>query len=90
MTGKGDTPRPLSVPPDRFKANWDETFHGYVNTPGYCPAEPNPGKPSTPPPTTTDDDALRLLDDWAAPATGIPWYRRRKPPIHEPLGDPEE
>jgi len=37
--GKGDTPRPLSVPADHFKANWDETFHGYVDTPGYAPTE---------------------------------------------------
>lgn len=45
MTGKGDTPRPLSVPPDTFKANWDETFHGYVSTPGYCPTDADLPKP---------------------------------------------
>lgn len=26
MTGKGDTPRPLSVPPETFSHNWDQTF----------------------------------------------------------------
>jgi hypothetical protein len=26
MTGKGDTPRPLSVPPEVLEANWNQTF----------------------------------------------------------------
>jgi hypothetical protein len=46
--GKGDTPRPLSIPADRFKANWDETFHGYVDTPGYAPTEDDLPKPKPP------------------------------------------
>ena len=26
MTGKGDTPRPLAVPPEVLEANWQATF----------------------------------------------------------------
>lgn len=26
MTGKGDTPRPVSVPPEVLEANWKATF----------------------------------------------------------------
>lgn len=37
MTGKGDTPRPLSVPPEVLEANWQATF---PPTPAQPPAQP--------------------------------------------------
>lgn len=27
MAGKGDKPRPLSVPRDKFESNWDKIFN---------------------------------------------------------------
>lgn len=43
MTGKGDTPRPLSVPPDVLEANWKATF-------------PEPPKADQPPETLGDPE----------------------------------
>lgn len=50
--GKGDTPRPLSVPKTTFDANWAEIFPpaidemvGYDESGHYCPAEHELPKP---------------------------------------------
>lgn len=29
MNGKGDTPRPLSIPPEAFAQNWERIFEAY-------------------------------------------------------------
>lgn len=52
MTGKGDTPRPLSVPPETLDANWRKTFPpviddavGYDTSGHYCPSDADLPKP---------------------------------------------
>lgn len=52
MNGKGDTPRPLSVPKATFDANWAEVFSpavdeitGYDTTGHYCPSDADLPKP---------------------------------------------
>lgn len=40
MTGKGDNPRPLSVPATTYAANWFTTFGREIDDPsGYDPRE---------------------------------------------------
>lgn len=44
--GKGDTPRPISVPPDVLEANWKATFPGSGWGVGMGMGSPQPPKPS--------------------------------------------
>jgi hypothetical protein len=38
VTGKGDTPRPLSVPPETFTGNWQKAFGPAIDDAvGYDP-----------------------------------------------------
>lgn len=43
MTGKGDTPRPLSVSPETFAGNWQKAFSPAIDdNVGYDPTHYTP------------------------------------------------
>ena len=78
MTGKGDTPRPLAVPPEVLEANWKATFPEPASPDGICDGcldeEPKLRRRTIP---RTLDPISELMDVWLCPDC-------------DTLGDPEE
>ncbi len=44
MNGKGDKPRPLSVPREQFETNWESAFGKKPTPPKGKPTPPTPHK----------------------------------------------
>jgi len=49
MSGKGDTPRPLSIPPETFTGNWQKAFGPAIDD--AVGDDPNHSPPLTDKPT---------------------------------------